>query len=145
MNLSMMMNHVPIHLHTDGHTSAVAVCRYASFFPWLVKGPSMGRMTWDLATLQYHRWAGRAGWEYHRWAGRAGWEADSDHAVDRRGRLWIRAYMPRRTSWTYRVASEVLPYFQEHPSQPEQCTGCRRLYLGGAGRGRHGRRHLQRF
>jgi hypothetical protein len=37
----------------------------------------MGRTTWDLATLQYHRWAGRAGWEYHRWAGRAGWEADS--------------------------------------------------------------------
>jgi hypothetical protein len=57
----------------------------------------MGRTTWDLATLQYHRWAGRAGWEYHRWAGRAGWEADSDYTVDRRGRLGIRACMPRRT------------------------------------------------
>ena len=61
----------------------------------------MGRMTWDLATLQYHRWAGRAGWE-----------ADSDYTVDRRGRLWIRACMPRRTSWTYRVAREVLPCVQ---------------------------------
>jgi hypothetical protein len=23
----------------------------------------MGRMTWDPATLQYHCWAGRAGWD----------------------------------------------------------------------------------
>jgi hypothetical protein len=68
----------------------------------------MGRMTWDLATLQYHRWAGRAGWE-----------ADSDYTVDRRGRLWIRACIPRRMSWTYRVAREVLACFQGHLSQPE--------------------------
>ena len=45
----------------------------------------MARMTWDLATLQYHRWAGRAGWE-----------ADSDYTVDRRGRLGIRACIPVR-------------------------------------------------
>jgi hypothetical protein len=69
----------------------------------------MGRMTWDPATLQYHRWAGRAGWE-----------ADSDYAVDRRGRLWIRACMSRRTSWTHRVARGVLACFQGHPSQPER-------------------------
>jgi hypothetical protein len=65
----------------------------------------MGRMTWDLATL-----------EYHCWAGRAGWEADSDYTVDWRGRLWIRADMPRRTC---SVAREALPCFQGHPSQPE--------------------------
>ena len=34
----------------------------------------MGRMTWDLATLQYHRWAGRAGWE-----------ADSDYTTPSTG------------------------------------------------------------
>jgi hypothetical protein len=34
----------------------------------------MGRTTWGLATLQYHRWAGRA-------AGR--WEADPDYTVNR--------------------------------------------------------------
>jgi hypothetical protein len=79
----------------------------------------MGQMMWDLVTLQYNRWAGRAGWEYHRWAGRAGWEADSDYTVDRRVRLGIRACMPRRTSWTYRVAREVLACFQGHLSQPE--------------------------
>jgi hypothetical protein len=64
----------------------------------------MGRMMWDLATL----------------LGRAGWEADSDYTVDR-SRLGtrIRACMPRGPSWTYRVAREALPWFQEHPSQPE--------------------------
>jgi hypothetical protein len=31
----------------------------------------MGRMTWDLATLQLHCWAGQAGWA-----------ADPDHTVD---------------------------------------------------------------
>ena len=36
----------------------------------------MGRMTWDLARLQCHCWAGRAGWE-----------ANSDYAYDRHGRL----------------------------------------------------------
>ena len=40
----------------------------------------MGRMTWDLAALQYHRWAGRAGWE-----------ADSVYTVDRMGRPDTRA------------------------------------------------------
>jgi hypothetical protein len=30
-----------------------------------------------------------------------------------------RAYMPQRTSWTYRVARKVLPCFQGHPSQQE--------------------------
>jgi hypothetical protein len=40
----------------------------------------MGRMTWDSATLQYHRWACRAGWE-----------ADSDYTVDRSCRLEVRA------------------------------------------------------
>jgi hypothetical protein len=94
----------------------------------------MGLMTWDLATLQYRNWAGRACRE-----------ADSDYTVDRRGQLWIRAYMPLRTLWTYSVAREVLACFQGHPSQPESCTCCRRLYLGGAGQGLHRRRHLQRF
>ncbi len=37
----------------------------------------MCRMTWDLATLEYRRWAGRAG--------PAGWEADSDSVVDKIG------------------------------------------------------------
>ena len=64
----------------------------------------MGRMTWDLATLQYYCWAGRAGRkadsdyavdpdgptrttpQYYCWDGRAGREADSDYAVDRLGR-----------------------------------------------------------
>jgi hypothetical protein len=52
-------------LEGSGADSALStVCRvYASFFPWLVKGPSMGRMTWDPATLQYYCWAGRASWE----------------------------------------------------------------------------------
>ena len=36
----------------------------------------MDRMMWDLATLQYYCWAGRAGWE-----------ADSDYAVYQIGRL----------------------------------------------------------
>jgi hypothetical protein len=36
----------------------------------------MGRMTWDLATLEYRRWAGRAA---------GGWEADSDSVVDKIG------------------------------------------------------------
>jgi hypothetical protein len=46
----------------------------ASFFPWLVTGPSMGRMTWVRLPRRTPCWAGRAGWE-----------ADSDHTVDRRG------------------------------------------------------------
>jgi hypothetical protein len=115
----------------------------------------MGRITWGLATLQYHRWAYvymyvcmyvymyiyvygylpciykyvyiyLATLQCHRWAGRAGWEAewarlgqqrrperptrttpstgedDSGYTVDRRGRLGIRAYKPRGTSRTYR-------------------------------------------
>ena len=48
----------------------------------------MGRMTWDIATLQYYCWDGRACRE-----------ADSDYGAD----------TPRRTLWTCRVASEVLP------------------------------------
>ena len=49
----------------------------------------MDRMTWDLATLQYYCWAGRAGWE-----------ADSDYAVDRMGRLGLRRRPARPTRAT---------------------------------------------
>ena len=42
------------------------------FLARLVKAPSVGRKTWHLATLQYHRWATPS-------TGRA----DSDYAVDR--------------------------------------------------------------
>jgi hypothetical protein len=63
--------------------------------------------SWDLATLQYHCWGGRAGWE-----------ADSDYTVDR-SRLAKGQVVPTWTSWTYRVAREVLPCFQGHPSQQE--------------------------
>ena len=85
----------------------------------------MGRMSWDLATLQFYCWAGRAGWEADsdyaaglagpagrptRTTPSTGW-ADSDYAVDRIGRLGLRRHygtdMPRRTSWTCRVAREA--------------------------------------
>jgi hypothetical protein len=57
--------------------------------------------------------------------------------------------MPRRTSWTCRVARGVLARFQGHPSQPEQSTSCRRLFGAGSQaetvKELHGRRHLQRY
>ena len=87
----------------------------------------MGRMTWDLATLQYYCWAGRAGRKAYSdyavdpdgptrttpqgWPGQSGGQlglrrrparpttTDSDYGAD----------TPRRTSWTCRVAREVLP------------------------------------
>ncbi len=71
----------------------------------------MGRMTWDLATLQNHCSTGRAGWE-----------ADSDYIVDKRGRLaGICVYMPRSLGRCRvdlscgPVASEVLPCCQGYP------------------------------
>jgi hypothetical protein len=84
------------------------LCRSASFFPWLVKGPSMGRMTWDLATLQYHRWAGRAGWEaYSDYRTPSTGDADSEsryvstcHGGRRRPTMW---------PFTYRSSMALLP------------------------------------
>jgi hypothetical protein len=72
-------------------------------------------MTWDLATLQYHRWAGRAGWE-----------ADSDYTVDWRGRLEIRACMPRRgpTVWPvkYSLASRDIRVNRSNVPVAGGCT-----------------------
>jgi hypothetical protein len=76
----------------------------------------MGRMTWDLTTCSTTAGLAEPAGRQTRTA--LSTVADSVYTVDRRGRLGIRAYMPWRTSWTYRMARKVLPCFQGHPSQP---------------------------
>jgi hypothetical protein len=124
---------------------AHSVCSDASFVPWPVKGPSTGRMTWDPAALQRHCWAVAepAGRPPRRTAPSTG-EADSGYMLERergrererptrdtrlharereregerereRGRLGIPAWMPRRTSWTYRAARDALASFHVLP------------------------------
>jgi hypothetical protein len=52
------------------------------------------------------------------------------------GRLGTRSYMPRRTSWSYSVAREVLPCSQGHQSQQHSWASCWRGGGGPSGAGR---------
>jgi hypothetical protein len=93
------------------------ICISASFFPWLVCGPSVGRMTWiwlPCSTTAGHiyiyiyiyiyicmyvcMYIYLATLQYHRWAGKAGCEANSNYTVDR-SRLGLhRRPEPTRTT-----------------------------------------------
>jgi hypothetical protein len=80
----------------------------------------MGQMTWDLATLQYHRWHSRLTDP----AGRPGRLGLGLHGIHPRLERPTRNACLHATedvvAGTYRVAREVLlPCFQGHPSQAE--------------------------
>ncbi len=80
----------------------------------------MGQMTWDLATLQYHRWDSRLADP----AGRPGRLGLGLHGIHPRLERPTRNACLHATedvvAGTYRVTREVLlPCFQGHPSQAE--------------------------